>query len=147
MPRQKTPYSRFRPSRISEAAWREIINSWENGLSDREAAFRASRDTGLLVSEADIKQMVAENDDISALRDFLLMDILSSAKLNIRESIKEGSVSTSKWYLERKAPEEFSSKSAVAFDKAVVEISVADKKKQMDEFMEQFEHHEADGGE
>lgn len=138
MPRQKTPYSSLRPKSINEAAWREIISAWENGLSDREASFRASRDSGIHVTESELKELVATNPQVSGLRDFLLSDIVSNAKLNIADSIREGSVSTSKWYLERKAADEFSTKAAVAFEGAVVGLTMEEKQKEIDKLLEDF---------
>ena len=138
MARQKTPYTSLRPKWINEAAWREIVSAWENGLSDREASFRASRDSGMFITESELKQVVAENPDVSGLRDFLLSDIVSNAKLNIAESIREGSIATSKWYLERKAANEFSSKASVAFEGAVVGLSMEEKQREIDKLLEDF---------
>lgn len=138
MSRQKTPYTAYRPKHINEAAWREIVMAWENGLSDREASFRASRDSGIYITEAELKEIVANSPEISALRDFLRSDIVSNAKLNIAESIREGSVSTSKWYLERKAADEFSTKAAVSFEGAVVGLTMEEKQKEIDKLLEDF---------
>lgn len=138
MSRQKTPYSSYRPKHINEAAWREIIFAWENGLSDREASFRASRDSGIYITEAELKEIVADSPEISALRDFLHSDIVSNAKLNIAESIREGSVSTAKWYLERKASEEFSTKAAVQFEGAVVGLTMEEKQAEIEKLLENF---------
>lgn len=138
MPRQKTPYASLRPKHINEAAWREIVSAWENGLSDREASYRASRDNKVFITEAEIKQMVAESPQISGLRDFLLSDIVSKAKLNIADSIREGSISTSKWYLERKAADEFSSKASVAFEGAVIGLTMDEKQKELEKLLDDF---------
>lgn len=138
MPRTKTPYLKFKPKWINEAAWREIVDSWSNGLSDREASFRASRDSGIYVTEAELKELVASDPNVSSLRDFLLSDIVSNAKLNIADSIREGSVSTSKWYLERKAASEFSSKQSVAFEGAVIGLSMEEQQQKFDELLESF---------
>lgn len=140
MGRQKTPYTAYRPKHINEAAWREIISSWEDGLSDREAAFRASRDSGIYITEAELKELVAENPEISSLRDFLQSDILSMSKKNIAQSIRDGSVSTSKWLLERKAANEYSTKAAVAFEGAVVGLTMEEKQAELDKLIESFGH-------
>ena len=147
MSRVKTRYTALRPKGINEHAWREIISAWENGLSDREASFRASRDSGIYITEAQLKEIVAENPEISGLRDFLRSDIVSNAKLNIAESIREGSVATSKWYLERKASEEFSSKASVAFEGAMVTVTMEEKQKAIDELLESFGKPKAEDGE
>lgn len=135
---KEIPYRALKPKDISDVQWREIIDAWENGLSDREAAFRASKISGKLVTEARIKELLAESEDVGFIRDACHSEILSKAKLNIKRSVEQGNVSTSKWLLERKAPEEFSTKAAVAFEGAVASLSMDDKQKEMDEFMEQF---------
>lgn len=138
MGRQKTPYTAYRPKHINEAAWREIISSWEDGLSDREAAFRASRDSGIYITEAELKELVAENPEISSLRDFLQSDILSMSKKNIAQSIREGSVSTSKWLLERKAANEYSTKAAVAFEGAAIAVTMEEKEAELQKLINDF---------
>lgn len=138
MGRKPTPYIGLKPEHVSSNAWALIIEAWENGLSDREAAFRASRFSNDHIKESDVKQWIRENPDIGDLRDYLHNEILSTAKLNIVNKMRNGDVSTSKWYLERKAADEFSTKAAVAFEKAAVELSLEDKERQMQEFMKQF---------
>jgi len=138
MSRQKTPYSGFRPKHINEAAWREIVSSWEDGLSDREAAFRASRDSGIYITESELKEIVASDENISALKDFLQSDVISMAKKNIAGSIREGNVSTSKWLLERKAPNEYSTKASVAFEGAVVGLTMEEKQAELDKLLDDF---------
>lgn len=137
-------YMNFKPGELTPEQWQEVVDAWANGLSDREAAFRVCRNTGKVVTESQLKKIVLNNEDALWLRDCLHDAILTQAKLNIRKSIDSGSVSTAKWYLERKAPEEFSSKAAVAFEGAVTEISMEDKKRQMDAFMEQFDKQKED---
>lgn len=138
MSRQKTPYTAYRPKGVNEAAWREIISSWEDGLSDREAAFRASREGNILITEADLKEYLEEHTELADLKDFLQSDVLSMAKKNIAESIRSGSVSTSKWLLERKAPNEYSSKASVAFEGAVVGLTMEEKQAEIDKLLESF---------
>ena len=141
------PYIGLKPENISKSAWREIVVAWENGLSDREASFRASRDSDIYITEAEIKEMVATHPEVSSLRDFLMSNIVSKAKLNIAESINEGSVSTAKWYLERKAADEFSTKSAMAFEGAVVTVTMEEKQKELDKLLEKFGGGEDGSGE
>lgn len=138
MARKQVPYIGLKPDTITKEAWALIVEAWENGLSDREAAFRASRFSNDHIKESDIKQWIHENPDIGDLRDYLHNEILSTAKLNIVKEIREGKSSTTKWYLERKAADEFSTKAALAFEKAAVELSLEEKERQMREFMKQF---------
>ena len=144
MSRQKTPYTGFRPKHINEAAWREIISSWEDGLSDREAAFRASKDSGIYITESELKELVATDENISGLKDFLQSDVISMAKKNIAGSIREGNVSTSKWLLERKAPNEYSTKASVAFEGAVVGLTMEEKQAELDKLLDDFSFGEGD---
>ena len=138
MSRSKVPYIGVKPNNVREKVWIAIVDAWENGLSDREASSRASRDSGVFVKESDIKQMLKDYPEVASLKDFLHADIVSNAKLNIAEQIRNGSVTTSKWYLERKAADEFSTKSAVAFEGAAVELSIEEKREKMEEFMSGF---------
>lgn len=138
MARAKVPYKAIKPKGVQEKVWIAVVDAWTNGLSDREASFRASMDGQVFVKESDIKKWRNEYPEVDALRDFLHSDITSNAKLNIRADIANGNVSTSKWYLERKAADEFSTKSAVAFEGAAVELSIEEKKEKMAEFMNEF---------
>ena len=138
MSRRKTPYSALRPKHINEAAWREVVSSWEDGLSDREAAFRASREGDILITEADLKEILEKNTQIADLKDYLQSDVIAMAKSNIAGSIREGSVSTSKWLLERKAANEYSTKASVNFEKAVIGLTIAEKEEEMTKFLDGF---------
>lgn len=140
-------YLAYKPKDMSVKAWSEIISAWENGLSDREASFRASKYNETKVTEAELRNLCSSSPEIADLREFLQTALVAQAKLNIAESINEGSVSTAKWLLERKAPEEYSSKAAIAFAGAVAELSVEDKMSEMEEFMNQFQLSDTKKGE
>lgn len=129
----------LKPKEIADATWSAIIEAWENGLSDREASFRASRLGFDTVKADDIRKWCKENPEIGELRANLQSDLLSSAKLTVADSLREGDIKTAKWYLERKAADEFSTKSAVAFEGAVVELSLEEKERKLQEMMEKFE--------
>lgn len=138
MAKAKVPFLKLKPRGLKIVTWQIILNAWENGLSDREAAFLASKDGTAYVTEEDVKGWLAENADIASLKDFLQSDLLSNAKLNIADNIRNGNVATSKWYLERKAPDEFSSKAAVAFEGAVVGLTMEEKQAEIDKLLEGF---------
>lgn len=138
MAKAKVPFLKLKPRGLKIVTWQIILNAWENGLSDREAAFLASKDGTAYVTEEDVKGWLAENADIASLKDFLQSDLLSNAKLNIADNIRDGNVATSKWYLERKAPDEFSSKAAVAFEGAVVGLTMEEKQAEIDKLLEGF---------
>lgn len=136
--KKEIKYRAYKPEGMPDKAWEAIIESWENGLSDREASFRASREDGFYITEAAIKELVDGSKRIRDLRDFLHSGLVAQAKINIADAIREGSISTTKWYLERKAPEEFSSKAAVALEGAVIQVSMEEKQAEMDKFLEGF---------
>lgn len=136
--KKESNYIAFKPKDMPEEAWKILVDAWENGLSDREASFRMSRDDGYYITEKEIRNYLDANPRMADLRDFLRADLVSKAKMNIAEAIREGSVSTTKWYLERKAPDEFSSKAAVALEGAIVQVSMEEKQAEMDKFLEGF---------
>lgn len=135
---EKAQFGALRPQGVNIKAWNAVIEAWQNGLSDREAAFRASKYADVHVKEADIKRWIKANPDIGELRDHLQSELLSAAKLTIAEKIAAGDVRTAKWYLERKAASEFSTKASVAFENDAISLSLEDKEKQMKEFMARF---------
>lgn len=139
MSRPKAQWAALRPRGMKIQVWNEIVTAWENGLSDRDASFRASKDGGVYITEAEIKEILEEYPKVRSLKEFLQSNILSKAKLNIAEDVERGNISTSKWLLERKAPEEFSTKASVAFESGVVAVSIEDKKKELNQFMDQFD--------
>ena len=132
------PFKGLKPIEVNDAVWTAVIESWENGLSDREAAFRASREGDVRVKESDIKMWMKEDPDIADLKEHLQAQLISNAKLLISDAINEGDVKTAKWYLERKAANEFSSKAAVSFENAVVELTLEDKEKALKEMVKKF---------
>ena len=138
---ENIPYIRFKPKgeRLTDEAWAEIVDAWENGLSDREAAFRASKYSRFYITEAKLKEIVASHSEVADLRDFLRTELVSAAKLNISKSISEGSISTSKWYLERKAADEFSSKASVAFEGEVVGLTMEEKQREIAKLLDSFD--------
>ena len=136
MARQGIPYPQYKPKGVKDKVWAVLVDSWENGLSDREAAFRASKEAP--TTEAQIKKWLQANPKMGELRDMLQMELVSQAKLNIKAEIKEGNVAVSKWYLERKAADEFSTKAAVAFEGAAIGLTIEEKKKEIESLIKDF---------
>lgn len=140
MSRQKTPYLKFKPKELKDLTWRIIIEGWKNCESNREIALslRESGDADEL-SASDIHELYSSNHEIAELKGFLNMKIIKAARTNVNEAILiDNDVSTSKWLLERKAADEFSTKSAVALEGAVVEISLDDKEKALQEMLDKY---------
>ena len=146
MARKKVRFLKIKPSEIKDATWGYVVEAWENGLSDREAAFFASKheDSDEITAE-DIRMWCKNNAEIGELRANLKSELLSKAKIKISKSLDADdreSIRTARWYLERKAPDEFSTKQAIAFEGAVVELSLEEKEKALKEMMEQFHNGE-----
>lgn len=133
----KGMYLGLKPKEVEEKVWKAVIAAWKNGLSDREAAFRASEYSEVQVTASDIKKWKKENPDIAELCEMLKDDLKATAKTNIANLLKAEDDKTSRWYLEHKCPEEFSTKSAVAFENAVT-VSLSDKEAALKELVEQF---------
>ncbi len=138
MSRQKTAYAYLKPKEIKDATWRAVIEAWENGLSDREAAFRASK-YGETTTVTDIKAWIKDNPEIGELKAMLESDLRSAAKLTVADALREGDVKTAKWYLERKAADEFSTKASIEFENAVVALTLDEKEDALKRMIENFE--------
>ena len=146
MAKGKIRFTKVKPSGIKDATWGYVVEAWENGLSDREAAFFASKheDSDEITAD-DIRTWCKDNAEVGELRANLQSDLLSKAKIKIAESLGASdreAIRTARWYLERKAADEFSTKQAVAFEGAVVELSLEEKEKALKEMMEQFHNGE-----
>lgn len=143
MPNSKLRFGRLKPEKIKDATWWRLVEAWENGLSDREAAFFVSKhdDTDEITAE-DIRIWIKDNPEIGELKANLESDLRSTAKMNIAQAMKKhdrDGLQTARWYLERKASDEFSTKQAVAFEGAVIELSLEDKEKKLNELVEKFD--------
>lgn len=142
MSTKKVPYESLKPNNVDAEVWSTVVEAWENGLSDREAALLVSRGTKTVFKASDIAKWKKDNPDIAELQAFLEVSVRTDAKLNIAEAIRAGKTKTAQWYLERKASDEFSTKSAVAFEGAVVELSLEEKEKALKDLVENFGHGE-----
>ena len=133
----------LKPKNVDTAAWEIVIEAWENGLSDREAAFRVSKITGKMLKASDIQTWYKDNPEIAELRANLMNELLASAKLTIAETLRDPGnkerVKTARWYAERKGADEFSTKQAVAFEGAVIELSLEEKEKKLKELVDKFD--------
>ena len=139
MSRQKTAYAGLKD--VKDATWRAVIEAWENGLSNKEASFRASK-YGDYITVKDIQKWISENPEIGELRAMLEAELRSSAKFTVADAIKDGDVKTAKWYLERKAADEFSTKASIEFENAVVALTLDEKADALKQFVEDFEGNE-----
>ena len=135
----KGMYLGLKPNDVEANVWCAVISAWKNGLSDREAAFRASADTDIQITASDIKRWKKENPDIAELCEMLKDDLKATAKTNIANLLRAEDDKTSRWFLEKKCPEEFSTKAAVAFENAVT-VSLSEKENVLKELVETFKN-------
>ena len=138
MSTKKIPYGNLKPKDVDAEVWTIVVEAWENGLSDREASLLVSRKLNVYVKASEIAKWKKDNPEIAELQAFLEVAVRTDAKLNVSEAIKAGKTKVAQWYLERKAADEFSTKSAVAFEGAVVELSLEEKEKALKDLVEQF---------
>lgn len=138
MSEKKIPYGNLKPKDVDAEVWTIVVEAWENGLSDREASLLVSRKLGVYIKASDIAKWKKDNPDIAELKEFLEVAVRTDAKLSVSEAIRAGKTKVAQWYLERKAADEFSTKSAVAFEGAVVELSLEEKEKALKDLVEQF---------
>lgn len=140
MARVKTPYLKFKPKEINELTWRIIVEAWENGLSHREVSLRLRKtENATYLTAKELQEMTIKYPEVGELFSALQLELNMAAKLAVAESVKDGDVKTAKWYLERRAPEEFSTKSSVQFENAVIEVTVKDKEEALKQMIEKFE--------
>ena len=131
-------FEKLKPKKLNDAAWGAIIEAWENGLSDREASFRASKISGQDITADELRKWCKDDPELGELRANLQSDLLSEAKLTVADALRSKDTRTARWYLERKATDEFSTKQAVAFEGAVIELSMDEKEKALKEKMAEF---------
>lgn len=127
-----------KPEKVAAKVWEIVVEAWENGLSDNEAAFRVQKLLGTDLKAKEIREWCKEYPEVGELRASLQNDLLTSAKLTIADSLRDGDIKTAKWYAERKGADEFSTKSAVAFEGAVVEMSLEEKQQALEAKMAEF---------
>lgn len=132
-------FGKIKPENMTPLTWELVVNAWENGLSDREAAFYASLKGDTEISAEELRQICKDYPEVGELKANLQSALCSEAKLAVADSLRDRDVKTAKWYLERKAADEFSTKQAVAFEGAAIELSLEDKEKKLKEIVENFE--------
>ena len=137
---EKGIYIELKPKDVKDEVWIAVVNAWSDGLSDREACFRASKEMDAMLKPDQIRQWKKDNPEISELCEFLKDDLKATAKQNVARTLRSGDKDgkMSRWYLEHKCPDEFSTKSAVAFEGAVVDLSLEEKERALKEMLANF---------
>ena len=86
------------------------------GLSDREACQIAD------INPSTLYDYCNSNPEFAERKELLKEMPRARAKLNVAEAIEEKDIDISKWYLERKAKDEFSAKQEISADVSVTRL-------------------------
>lgn len=99
-----------RPSVMTKTMIGKLEMLFAQGLSDREACLVAN------ISPSTLYDYCNENPEFAERKELLKEQIKITAKLNVAEAIEKKDIDMSKWYLERKAKDEFSTKQEISGD-------------------------------
>lgn len=93
-----------RPTVITEGVLQKLEMAFFNGATDKEAIFQAD------ISSSAFYDYCKENPEFAERKEQLKDQTKYQARMNVAEAIREGDKQLSQWYLERKAKEEFSTR-------------------------------------
>jgi hypothetical protein len=99
-----------RPTVMTDAMIGKLEMLFAKGLSDREACLIAD------ITPSTLYDYCNKNPEFTERKELLKEKVKIQAKLNIAEAIENKDVDNSKWYLERKAKDEFSVKQMIEAD-------------------------------
>lgn len=110
---KKKPKSQHKEAGAPTKMTKEVVEKLEyafmKGFNDEQASFYAEIDKGTLYNYCKL------NPEFSTKKEMLKNHLVMRAKINVSEAIDGGSVLDSKWLLERKAKDEFSTKQETEF--------------------------------
>lgn len=89
---------------MTAAVLQKLEHGFSCGLTDREACLYAG------ISESTLYNYCHEHQDFLERKELLKEQPKMKAKFILANAIEEGNLNTAKWYLERKAKEEFSTR-------------------------------------
>lgn len=99
-----------RPTVMTQEMIDKLEMLFAKGLTDREACLIAN------IHPSTLYDYCNENPEFTERKELLKEQVKTQAKLNVAEAIENNDKDTSKWYLERKAKDEFSTKQEVSGD-------------------------------
>lgn len=99
-----------RPTVMTKETLEKLEMLFAKGLTDREACLIAN------INPSTLYLYCQDNPDFSERKELLKDNIRIKAKLNLAEAIEAKDIDNSKWYLERKAKDEFSTKQEIIGD-------------------------------
>ena len=96
-----------RPSKITKEVLEKLEQAFLQGLSDEEACLLAEIDPKTLYNYCH------KHPNFSSKKELLKERPKMLAKVNINKELEAGNIDVSKWFLERRAKDEFSTKQEV----------------------------------
>lgn len=96
-----------RPAVITQELLKKLEELFAKGLTDREAALLAD------ITPQTLYNYCAAHPDFLERKELLKEQVKTRAKLNVAEAIENRDIEISKWYLERRAKDEFSTKQEI----------------------------------
>ena len=99
-----------RPTIMTEPVLNKLTFAFARGLSDREACLYAD------INPQTLYDYCKKNPAFAEQKELLKEQPKMKAKLNVTKAIEEENADISKWYLERKAKDEFSTKQEINAD-------------------------------
>lgn len=115
-------------------AMKRLRKAWKAGMPDKKAAQYA----GMTYEE--LKDILRMDSRVALTRAGLLakgLEVEINARTNVVKDIGEGSVDSSWKWLERKVPEEFSTKGTISVQSDDF-LSIDEKKAELEKMMEKF---------
>lgn len=131
-----------RPAVMTEARLRKLENAFLFGFSDREACQYAE------IALSTLYKYCKENPDFSERKELLKLEPKMRAKIKLVQAIESGDMKTIRWYLERKASDEFGSTQAVELN-VTGKLDLEKKAHEIDEYIQEAKkrHHLTDSTE
>lgn len=104
MPKKQKKNKEGRPTVMTKTVLLKLEQAFAIGATDREACIYAD------IGESTFYEYCKENKDFAERKEAIKRKPILKAKNIIADSLKKENVDTAKWYLERKAKDEFSQK-------------------------------------
>lgn len=118
-----------RPKKIDENVLRKLEQGFVYGYSDAEACLYAD------ISTTTLYTYCKDNPEFTERKEQLKNRPKMRAKLNVANSLDRGDVDVSRWYLERKAKDEFGNNQKIEHAGAV-SVPLTDKKEAAKDFIQ-----------
>lgn len=112
---------------ISQRMREKLVKAYRAGLNHRQAAIHCG------IAHSDLLEYLSYDEKFRMRAEGLQEHTIIQSKLNLAKDIEKGKTSSSKWLLERKAPEEFSTKQDILLNGNALGESEEEREKQLKE--------------